>query len=126
MKSYPWYKVAQNAADTIKEFISCCNGEKTISCCNGDVILQAAMMIRCEKLQKMTSSYHMTTTLLLPFIKLQTEIHKQISSALQDDSPSDIRLIYIYYMSGQYKKDFYLVGYNYQIKLQELSPDFAK
>ena len=117
IKSYPWYKVAQNAAEMM---------QKIISCCNSDVILQAAMMIRCEQLQKMTSNYHMITTLLLPFIELQTKIHKQISSALQDESPTDIALIHTYYMSGQYKKEFDLVGYKYHIKLQELSPDFAK
>ena len=113
IKNYPLCDVAQKAVTMVKKIIPYCDGK-----------LLHYMMMRCEHLQMMTHDYHDITTLILPQIKLDIKLHKQITSSLHNGSP-DIELTYHYYKSGKYGEDLELVITNRLIKLQEVAPNYV-
>ena len=82
-------------------------------------------MSRFEQIQIQTCDYHCITTILLPHIKLNIKLHKQITSSLLSGSP-DIELTYHYLMSGKYYEDAKLVQTNLLIKLQEVAPNYVQ
>ena len=114
IKNYPLCNVAQKAVTMVKKIIPYCDGE-----------LLHYVMMRCEDLQVKTSDYHLITTLLLPYIKLNIKLHKQITSSLLNGSP-DIELTYHYFMSSKFDEERELVNTNYLIKLQEVAPMFVQ
>ena len=114
LKNYPLCNVAQKAVTMVKKIIRYCDGE-----------LLHYMVIKCEELQMKTPDYHRITTLLLPHIKLNIKLHKQITSSLLNGSP-DIELTYHYFMSGKHNEDAELVQTNYLIKIQEVAPNFVQ
>ena len=113
IKNYPLCNVTQKAVPMVKKIIPYCDGE-----------LLHFVMIRYEHLQIMTHDYHSVTTLTLPYIKLRTKLHKQITSSLHNGSP-DIELIYHYFKFGKYDEELELVKTNQLIKLQEVAPNFV-
>ena len=110
IKNYPLCDVAQKAVTMVKKVIPYCDGK-----------LLHYMMWRCELLQMKTHDYHDITTIVLPIIKLNIKLHKQITSSLLNGSP-DIELTYHYFMSGKYDEENELVITNCFIKLQEVAP----
>ena len=114
LKNYPLCNVAQKAVTMMKKIIRYCDGK-----------LLHYMVIKCEELQMKTLDYHRITTLLLPHIKLNIKVHKQISSSLRNGSP-DIEQTYHYFMSGKHNEDAELVETNYLIKIQEVAPNFVQ
>ena len=111
IKNYPLCDVAQKAVTMVKKIIPYCDGK-----------LLHDMMERCECLQMKTPDYHGITILLLPLIKLDIKLHKQITSSLLNGSP-DIELTNHYIMSGKYKEEGELMMTNCLIKLQEVAPN---
>lgn len=75
--------------------------------------------IAVEHLQMLTSDYHTFTLSVLPLIKLNVKVHKQITTSLLN---GNIELIYHYLMSGSYSEEEDLVKINQEIKLQEVAP----
>ena len=114
VKKYPLSSVAQKAAFVVKKIIPYCDGE-----------LLHDVMVKFEKLQRMTPGYHSFTTLTLPRIKLRIKLHKQITSSLMSGSP-DIELTYDYFMSGKVNEDFELVKTKHFIKIKEVAPNYAQ
>ena len=89
IKNYPLCDVAQKAVTMVKKIIPNCDGE-----------LLHYMMMNCEHLQICTPDYHDITTSILPHIKLNIKLHKQITSSLLNGS-TDIQLTYHYITSGK-------------------------
>ena len=111
VKNYSLFNIAQNAVTMVKKIIPYCEGEELHD-----------MMMCCEHLQLNTPDYHEITTIMLPHIKLQIKLHKQITSSLLNGSP-DIELTYHYIMSGEYDEDYELVDSNFLIKQEEVAPN---
>ena len=114
IKNYPLCNIAQKAVNLVKKIIPYCDGE-----------LLYHMTMECEYLQIRTPNYHEITTYILPFITLDTKLHKLISSSLQFGSP-DIKQVYQYIMSGKYDEDFELVRTKRLIKLKEVAPNIVQ
>ena len=114
IRNYPLCNIAQRAANLVKKIIPYCDGE-----------LLYHMTMECEYLQTKTFGYHEITTYILPFITLDTKLHKLISSSLQSGLPN-ITQIYQYIMSGKYEEDFELVKTKRLIKLKEVAPNFVQ
>ena len=81
--------------------------------------------MKYELLQRLTSDYHVITTLMLPSIKLFIKQHNKMTSSLHNVSP-DIELTYHYFMSGKYDEELELVDTNQLIKLQEVAPNHVQ
>ena len=113
INNYPLFNVAQNVVTMVKNIIPHCTDN-----------LLHSMVIDCEGLQMKTADYHPITTLTLPFIKLYTRLHKQITTSLQKGS-SDIEMTYHYIRSGKFDEEFELVRTNRLIKLQEVASHFV-
>ena len=73
----------------------------------------------------LTCDYHSITTLILPHIKLDINLHKKITSSLFNGSP-DIELTYHYIISGKYDEELQLLGTNRLNKLQEVAPIYVQ
>ena len=97
--------------------------KKIIPNCDGELLHY--MMMNCEHLQIRTPDYHDITTSILPHIKLNIKLHKQITSSLLNGS-TDIQLTYHYITSGKYSEEEELVWTNQLIKLQEVAPNFVQ
>ena len=101
--------LAQRAVTIIRDFISHCEpGQLNV------------IMKYCEYLLKITPNYDLVPHKLLPYIKLQIELHQKIRDALQKGSPQ-IEAVYHYCMGGKYEEEFDLVHTNYLIKLQAVA-----
>ena len=81
--------------------------------------------MKYELLQRLTSDYHVITTLMLPSIKLFIKQLNEITSSLHNGSP-DIELTYHYFMSGKYNEELELVHTNKLIKLQEVASNHVQ
>ena len=114
IKSYPLCSVAQKATTMVKKIIPHCDGT-----------VQQHMTFFCEYLQMLTCDYHSITTLILPHIKLDINLHKKITSSLFNGSP-DIELTYHYIISGKYDEELQLLGTNRLNKLQEVAPIYVQ
>ena len=114
IKNYPLCSVAQKAATMVKKIIPQCDGT-----------VQQHLMFFCEYLQMLTCDYHSITTLTLPQIKLDINLHKQITDSLLNGSP-DIELTFHYLMSGKYVEELQLLGTSRLIKLQEVAPIYVQ
>ena len=110
IKNYPLCNVVQKAVTMVKKIIPYCDGE-----------LLQNMMFLCEHLQIKTPDYHEITTLILPFIRLDIKLHKQITS-----SSPDIELTYHYIRSDKYGEERELVMNNRLIKLQRVAPNWVQ
>jgi len=112
MSTYPIGLIAQQTVIMIKKLIPYCSGE----------LLQVTTQI-CELMQMMTPECHQITILILPTIKLCTELIQQINKSLQVGSP-DLEKMHNYFLCGQDEKQFEFLQANYHIKLQEVAPNF--
>ena len=114
IKNYPLCSIALKAVNMVKMIMPYCDGK-----------LLHYIKLNCELLQMMTCEYHEITLLLLPRIKLDTKLHKQITSALLNGSP-DIELTYHYFISGKYDEEVELMETNHLVKLQEVASDYVQ
>ena len=114
IKNYPLGDIGHKAVTMVKKIIPYCDGE-----------LLHYVMRKYGYFQMMTPDYHDITTLLLPTIKLNIKLHKQITSSLLNGSP-DIELTYHYIMSGKYNEEQELVWTHHLIKLQEVVPNYVQ
>ena len=113
-KNYPLCSVAQKAVDMVKK--------KILPYCDNDGSLLNYMTISCEFLHVKTSDYHNITTLILPYFKLITKVHNQITSSIMTGSPK-IEHVYQYFISGKFDEDKDLVNTNWLIITQEVAPN---
>ena len=114
IKNYRLCILAQKAITLIKKIIPYCDGELLHYIEGG-----------CEHLHMKTADYHTITLITLPHIKLQIQLHKQITNALANRSP-DAEQIYNYIVSGTFEKELQFVYINSFIKLQEVAPGLVK
>ena len=114
IKSYPLFSIAQKALTMVKKIIPYCNGK-----------LLHYVMLKCEELQMMICDYHPITAATLPHIKLDIELHKQITVSLLSGSHACHIELYNYFMSGRYNEDVELLETNYLIKLREVAPNYV-
>ena len=114
IKNYPLGDIGHKAVTMVKKIIPYCDGE-----------LLHYVMRKYGYFQMMTPDYHDITTLLLPTIKLNIKLHKQITSSLLNGLP-DIELTYHYIMSGKYNEEQELVWTHHLIKLQEVVPNYVQ
>ena len=113
IKSYPAFKVAQEAVNVVNKVLPYCDGE-----------LLLLIKKNCERLYRMTLDYHSITLLLLPYIKLHIQQHLQDITSLQRGSP-DIEIVCHYYKSKKSDREEAIVLIDYLIKLSEIDPNWV-
>ena len=113
IKNYPLCNIAQRATAMVKNIIPYLTGE-----------LSHCVTMICEPLQMKTPDYHHITIMLLPYIQLNSKLHRKITDSLSNGSP-DIELTHQYFMSGKLDEEYDLVRTSCLIKLQEIAPNYV-
>ena len=114
MRDYQSCNVAQKAVKMVKSITNNCYNSEVISC----------MVRERERLQVRSADYHVISETILPYLKLHVNLHKRITSSLQNGSP-DIELTYHYILFGKFTEEYDLVSTNRIIKLQDVTPVYA-
>ena len=113
IKNYTFCNVAQKAVTIVQKIIPYCEGE-----------LLDFMTMKCEEFQSKTPAYHNIATLILPYIKLNIKVYKQIANSLLNGT-SYIEQTYHDFKSNKIYEEDVLVKINYLIKLQEVAPNYV-
>ena len=81
-----------------------------------------------QRLLMLTPEYHGVTgtTIVLARIELHFDLYKQIISALQSKSTTEIQAINEYIKSGRFHEEEDLVNIHHLIKLKRVAPDFVR
>ena len=114
INNYELHIVAQNAVTVIMKIVPNCDNE-----------LQNYIMWKCQEMQMKTRQHHHNTLLTLPYLKMYSKVHKQITNSLQNGSP-DIELTCNYFTGGKIDEDIELVRTNRLINLQDACPTFVR
>ena len=113
-RNIPGCEVALESVVTFKKVMPyCCN--KTLN----------YFTKQCEYLSLLTPEYHEATALLLPVISMHVELHKQISSSLNNGSPN-AQSIYQRVMSDTFNEEFQILRSNWLFKIQEVAPGIVR
>ena len=80
-----------------------------------------------QRLLMLTPDYHEVTgtTIVLARIELHIDLYKQILSALESKSTTQIQAINDYMKSGKFHEEERLVNIHHSIKLKRIAPDFV-
>lgn len=81
-----------------------------------------------QRLLMLTPEYHEVTgtTIVLARIELHIDLYKQIISALETKSTTQIQAINDYVKSGKFHEEEELVNIHHSIKLKRVAPDFVR
>ena len=105
------------------ESVELCN--KVISNFGGQV--HVFFVQQYQKLLMLTPEYHKVTgtTIVLARVDLHIDLYKQILSALQSKSATQIQAVNEYIKSGRFREEEELVNIHHSIKLKRVAPYFA-
>ena len=115
--NYEIGKVANKSAELCSKVISRFGGQ-----------VHPFFVQQYQRLLMLTPEYHEVTgtTIVLARIELHIDLYKQIISALESKSTTQIQAINDYMKSGKFHEEEELVNIHHSIKLKRVAPDFFR
>ena len=113
-KQYPIGPITEKSVRLVNDFMAYCQGNYKIHSICKEFL---------AGLKLVTAPYHLNNLVVFPMIRMYIDHCKRIRNSLHSNS-TEIRQTVEYFKSDKWEEDMELIKINYQIKIQEVAPNF--